>query len=101
MIETIVYEPHTRILLFLVFEANSNKTLIRWILNEACKVYGKSKVTDLDSDVKFINKLQQTILSRSLLRSGDARKNQDEQALCVSVTLTQRALPMDATEPRI
>jgi hypothetical protein len=79
MIETIVYEPHTRILLFLVYEANSNKKLIRWILNEASKVYGDSEITDLDSDIQFINKLEQSILDQNLLQSGDPRKNQDKQ----------------------
>jgi hypothetical protein len=84
MIETIIYEPHTRILLFLVYEANSNKKLIRWILNEASKVYGNSEVTDLDFDVQFLNKLEQSILDQNLLQSGDPRKNRDEHDEAIS-----------------
>jgi hypothetical protein len=79
MIETIVFEPHTRILLFLVYEANNNKKLIRWILNEARKVHGLFEVTDLDSDVQFINTLEQSVLDENLLQSSDPRKNLDQQ----------------------
>lgn len=79
MIETIVFEPHTRILLFLVFEANNNKQLIQGILNEASLVFGDSQVTDLDTDVKFINDLELSVLDQNLLESGDPRKNQDKK----------------------
>jgi hypothetical protein len=79
MVETLVYEPHTRILLFLVYEAKSNTKLINYILNEARRVFGTYEPTDLDSDVSFLNDLEQTILGENLLQSGDTRKNQDKQ----------------------
>jgi DNA repair exonuclease SbcCD nuclease subunit len=79
MVETVVYEPHTRILLFLVYEAKSNTRLIRYILEQARLVFGSEEPTDLDSDVKFLNDLEQTILGDNLLETNDPRKNQDKQ----------------------
>jgi hypothetical protein len=79
MVETIVYEPHTRILLFLVYEAKSNTKLINYILKEARLVFGTSEPTDLNSDVKFLNDIEQTILGDNLLQTSDPRKNQDKQ----------------------
>ncbi len=76
MVETIVYEPHTRILLFLVYEAKSNTKLINYILNEARLVFGTSEPTDLDQDVSFLNNIEQKILGDNLLQSSDPRKNQ-------------------------
>jgi hypothetical protein len=79
MVETIVYEPHTRILLFLVYEAKSNTKLINYILDEARLVFGTCEPTDLDSDVNFLNNVEHAILGDNLLQSNDPRKNQDKQ----------------------
>jgi 3',5'-cyclic AMP phosphodiesterase CpdA len=79
MVQTIVYDPHTRILLFLVYEAKSNTRLINYILVQARSVFGTSEVSDLDSDVEFLNDVEQAILSDNLLQSGDARRNLDKQ----------------------
>ncbi|HKO61520.1 MAG TPA: metallophosphoesterase [Pyrinomonadaceae bacterium] len=79
MVETLVYEPHTRILLFLVYEAKSNTRLINYILNEARLVFGNSQPTDLEADVKFLNDVEQAMLDENLLQSADPRKNQDLQ----------------------
>jgi UDP-2,3-diacylglucosamine pyrophosphatase LpxH len=85
MIETIIYEPHTRILLFLVYEANSNKRLIRWILDEASLVYANFNVADFEKDVQFINDLEQSVLDKNLLKSADPRENQDTQDNLLSI----------------
>ena len=79
MVETIVYEPHTRILLFLVYEAKSNTKLINYILTQARLVFGTCEPTDLESDVEFLNELEQTILAGNLLQTSDPRTNQDKQ----------------------
>lgn len=84
MVETITYESHTRILLFLVYEANSNRTLIRWILNEASKVFQEFDVASFESDVKFINEIEQSSLDRNLLESEDPRANIDKSDALVS-----------------
>jgi hypothetical protein len=84
MIETIKYEPHTRILLFLVYEANSNRSLIRWILNEAARIYSGLEVANFESDVQFINELEQSSLDGNLLESGDPRTNQDKRDAFIS-----------------
>lgn len=79
MIETILYEPHTRILLFLVYEANSNKKLIRWILTEASRIYANFDISNFESDTEFINDLEQSILDGNLLESENPLKNQDKR----------------------
>lgn len=84
MIETITYAPHTRILLFLVYEANSNRTLIRWILDEASKVYKETQVANFEDDVEFLNKIEQSCLDRNLLESENPRKNIDKRDTQIS-----------------
>jgi hypothetical protein len=84
MIETLLYEPHVRILLFLVYEASSNKKIIRWILSEARRVYANFEVANFTSDVEFINDLQQSILDGNLLESESPHKNQDMQDALIS-----------------
>lgn len=84
MIETITYAPHTRILLFLVYEANSNRTLIRWILDEASKVYKGTQVANFEADVKFLNKIEQSYLDRNLLESENPRRNVDKRDAQIS-----------------
>jgi predicted MPP superfamily phosphohydrolase len=84
MVETIKYEPHMRILLFLVYEANSNRKLIRWILDEARRIYKDKEVANFASDVEFLNDLDQSNVDANLLESGDARENKDRQDALIS-----------------
>jgi len=86
MVETIKYEPHMRILLFLVYQANSNRTLIRWILKEASRIYSDKDVANFTSDVEFINDRDQSGFDGNLLQSDDARANKDLQDAMISAT---------------
>jgi len=84
MVETIKYEPHMRILLFLVYEANSNRTLIRWILDEARRIYKDKEVANFTSDVQYLNDLDQSKLDANVLESDDARANKDRRDALIS-----------------
>lgn len=84
MIETLLYESHTRILLFLVYEANSNKKIIKWILQESRRVYSNFEIANFVTDVEFINNLEQSILDENLLESENPHKNRDNRDYLLS-----------------
>jgi predicted MPP superfamily phosphohydrolase len=100
MVETVKYEPHMRILLFLVYEANSNRKLIRWILDEARRIYKDKEVANFTSDVQFLNDLDQSQIDANVLESGDARENKDRRDALISESEEEGETPTLSEPPK-